>query len=413
MATVGTRARSRPTGAAVLVITAAAILVGCSAPPGPIAATPAPMAPDATEGAAVENARPGEDTAWWRARFDPVHAIEVGTLGAGGVAVVQLIQQRVNPEILVFPMRSVLGPRDGLVVTIGGDDDRLEAVATVIDARSGEQRELLRTSDVVVDAVFATGTTVVFLTADSDTGAFTGTWQVDAAAPDRPEPVEGLLGEAADIQLVARRAASTQLVASPTGELVAAVHCTEEGACALRAVNLVEGTRYEQPLAMGDQLIGMGSERVFIQPMCMAQVCAGELLDLASGERAAIADAAGPLHFEKTVVASKDGPLLISQLSGDTMPIEGAVEKPSFVATDLGSVRTGAPVVMELESIRIVHTQTHDFGVELPRGWFAVMGAPPPGLGEGAGVAQGIFAVSASDGEAVPLPALGEFMVQG
>ena len=397
-----------------VAVIAAVALAGCGSAAGPVTVTPAPMAPDATEDlGAGDTARPADDTAWWRMRFNPVQAIEVGTLGAGGVATVQLVQQRVFSEALVFPMREVIGPRNGLVVTIGGDGGTgaPEAVITAIDATSGEQREVLRTPDVVLDAVFATGTTVVFLTADSRTGALTGTWRVDAAAPARAEPVEGLLGEAPDIQLVARKAPSTQLFTSPTGELVAVLRCTAAGACGVRAVDLVDGTAYEQPLAQGDQLIGLAGERALIQPMCMAEFCAGELLDLASGERAEIPHAGRRPIFGQAVIASADGPVLITQVTGNTMPGQGATEQPSFLVTDLEGLRTGGPVAVDLGSMTMVPAWMFEFGVELPPGWFAVMGAPP--AGDGAGAASRIIAVSASDGEVVPLPVLGEFMIQG
>jgi hypothetical protein len=41
------------------------------------------------------------------------------------------------------------------------------------------------------------------------------------------------------------------------------------------------------------------------------------------------------------------------------------------------------------------------------------MGTPPAARGQGAAVVDNLYAVSASDGEVVPLPALGEFMIQG
>lgn len=397
----------------VLAIAAAAAVSGCGSAPGPVTVTPAPMAPDASDGVVAE---PGtglaEDTAWWRMRFDPVQAIEVGTLGAGTVAAVDLVQQRVNSEALVFPAREVIGPRKGLVVTIGGSGGE-ENLLTAIDATSGDRREVVRTSDIIVDAVFASGTTVVFLTADPRTGALTGTWRVDAAAPAQPEPVEGLIGEVPDIQLVARSAPHSRLLASPTGELVAAVHCTAAGACALRAVNLVEGTRYEGPLALGEEPVALAGERVVMRPLCQADPCRGELLDLASGERAPIPDVGSAPHFDEAVLASEDGPLLVRQLSGNPMQMEGAPEPPTFVVTHLEGLRSGAPVAVALETMRIVRAQSLDVGVELPPGWFAVMGPAPVAGGAGPGVAEAIFAVSASDGEVVPLRALGEFLSQG
>jgi hypothetical protein len=384
---------------------------------GPAASDPPraePSSEAAQSGAAEPADAPNDDTAWWRLQFDPMamgpdQTIEVGTLGAGVVATIDVPMQVVDPNALVFPMRSVIGPRNGLVVTVEGDG--AEAVLWSIDAASGEERELARTADVIVDAVFATGTSVVFLTVNPRTGAFTGAWRVDAAAPDGPEPVEGLLA-AAEIQLAARSVGHTRLFASPTGDVVAVQHCTAAGACVIRALNVVDGTRYEQPLAAADEPMGLAGERVFLRPVCMAE-CAGELLDLASGERAPVPEAGTLLFFEQTVVAMEGGPVLVTQLSGHTTPMQGPAQPPTYVVTRLADATTAAPVAVALGSMRIVSAQSYELGIELPPGWFAVMGAPPVAPGEAPNVPLKVFAVSAADGSLVPLPALGEFLNQG
>src|SRR3990170_4623109 len=93
----------RPVGS-VVVLAVAMALAGCGMASTAVTVTPAPMAPSAAEGPAgsddagpAADAGPVGDAAWWRMRYDPVLAIEVGTLDSGRVATVQLVQQRVNP----------------------------------------------------------------------------------------------------------------------------------------------------------------------------------------------------------------------------------------------------------------------------------------------------------------------------
>ena len=411
-----TRAHHRVIGA-VMAIVASAALVGCGSAPGPVSVTPAPMAPGATEGpAGEEDAGPAEDAAWWRIHVDARgitvgQIFDMGTLGdAAPVATVDVPMQLVDPNALVMPMRPIIGPRDGLIATIGGD--AREGILTSIDAGTGDRRVLVRTQEIIVDAVFATGPSVVFLTADPRDGSFTGGWRVDAVAPHaQPEPVEGLVA-AADFQLAARSVGHSRLFASPSGDVVALLQCTAAGACVVRAVNLVDGTRYEQPLAATDEPIGIAGERLFLRPVCQAE-CAGELLDLSSGERAPIPGTGNPMGFEETVIDTRGGAMVVTQVSGQTVPMEGAASEPAFVLTSLDDGRTGEPIPVDLAWMRVVVADSHELGIELAPGWFAVMGAQRVGLREALGLAMGVFAVSAADGRVVPLPALGEFWFQG
>ena len=408
-----TRADHRLSGAVLGVVVSTA-LAGCGSAPGPVTLTPAPAAPDASRAPVGEdNPGPAEDAAWWRLTaqgvMGPAQAIDVGTLGDTGIRTIEVPMQVVDPNALVFPMRSVIGPRNGLVVTIGGDGG--EAVLMSIDAASGEERELARTTEVVVDAVFATGTSVVFMTASPRTGAFTGVWRLDAAAPPaQPEPVEGLIA-AGDFQLAARSVGSSRLFASPGGDLVALRQCSAAGACVIRAVNVVDGTRYEQPLRAGDEPVGLAGERVLLRPICEA-ACAAELLDLASGERAPMPATGNPMFLDETVIATESGAMLVTQVSGHTMPMPGPAPMPAFVLTSLDDGRTGDPIMVELESMRVVSAGSYELGIELPPGWFAVMGSAEAAAGAG-GMPLNVFAVSAANGEVVPLPALGEFLIQG
>lgn len=376
----------------------------------------APSSAPPTEPAPVVPDEPVEGTAWWRIRFDlmrmgPGQVIEVGTLGGGSTAVVEMAMQAVDPGALVFPMSTVIGPAGGLVVTIGQDGP--DAVMRSIDAASGEQVEILRTSDVIIDAQFGAGTAIVFLTANPRTGALTGSWLVDAAAAARPEPLEGLVAGPSDIQLVAEAAPFTRLFVSPTGEVAAVQQCGVEGACVIRAVNLDDGSRYEQPIARGDEPIGLGGERMLIRPMCMQDPCHGELLDLVTGERIPLPDAGSRLFFHETVIATPGGAALLTQLTGTVVPMEGPAEVPSFAVTALDQASTGQPVEVALGSMRIVsHTGT-ELGVELPPGWFIALGAPPIPPGGSGNIPMTAFAIEVASGRVVPLPALGEFFTQG
>lgn len=407
-----------------LLASLAAVVVFAGMPfAGSSQATVPPTAPMATTVASgVQTTEPvatepTDDAAWWRMRFDlmamgDVQVIDVGTLGGGVVTTVEVPMQVVDPDVLVFPMRSVLGPAGGSVVTISADGPA--SVLTAIDAASGEEREIVRTTHLVIDALFAGDRSIVFLTADRATGQLTGSWRVDADAPAAPEPVEGLLAAAPDIQLVARAAPSTRLFVSPTGDVAAVLRCGPAGgACDLRAVNLVDGTRYVQQLAAGDEPIGLAGQLVFLRPMCMEVACPGEVLDLATGERSPLPGAGDRLFFDETVIDTQAGVVLVTQQSGNIMPTEGALDRPTFAVTELDDGTTHPPVVVDLGSMRITPPQGHELGVELPPGWFAVMGAPPIAPGEGAGVPLTIFAISARDGRVVPLPALGEIFIQG
>lgn len=400
---------------AVVVVFAGLPFVGSSqATVSPTAPVPTPVGTDVQATAPVATG-PADDAAWWRMRFDlmamgDVQVIDVGTLGGGVVATVEVPMQVVDPDVLVFPMRSIIGPAGGLVVTISADGP--ESVLRSIDAASGEEREIVRTTHLVIDAQFAGGTSIVFLTADRATGQLTGSWLVDAVAPAEPRPVDGLLAAEPDIQLVARAAPSTRLIATPTGDVVAVLRCNPAAACGLRAVNLVDGTRYAQQIAAGDEPIGLAGELVFLRPMCMEMACVGELLDLTTGDRTPLPDAGNRLFFDEVVIDTEAGAVLVTQQSGNIMPMEGQAEAPSVVVTELGDRRSGPPLEIALRSMRIVPQAGHELGVELPTGWFTVMGTPiEPGAG--ASVPLEIFAISAADGRVVPLPVLGEFFIQG
>jgi len=66
-----------------------------------------------------------------------------------------------------------------------------------------------------------------------------------------------------------------------------------------------------------------------------------------------------------------------------------------------------------LGSMRIIAVPGYDMGVELPTGWFAVLGNAPVPADGAAGVPMTVFAIEASTGRVVALPAMGEVFIQG
>lgn len=399
-------------GAATLVW--GAPLVGMlQAPPQASSPTASARGTDAAAGQGEVADEPTDDAAWWRLRFDQAgmgvgQVIEVGTLGAGAIAQVEVPMQGVVPDALLFPIRSVIGPRAGLVVTIGADGP--EAILSAVDATTGEVRQLVRTTDVIVDAQFVEGTSVLFLTGDAATGQMTGSWLIDAAAPAEPRPVEGLLGGAADVQLVARVTAQVRLFVSPTGDLAAVHRCGLEEVCTLRAVDLTDGTAHEHHMPIGDEPIGLGAGLVYVRPMCMQAFCPGEVLDLATGERRPMPDVGNRFSFDETVIETGSGPALLTQVGGVPGPADVPADELALVVTDLESGDAGPPIPVALESMRILGSSAHDLGVELPAGWVAVMGSLP---GAGANVPTAVFAIEAATGRVVLLDALGDFFLQG
>jgi hypothetical protein len=397
----------------LLVAVAAAIAVprlttseAPTAPSGSAAATPTNA-----ESAPAEVADGlGDDTAWWRyVQMDAAGAaemIQVGTLGAGPTAEVHVEMQGSDVvDMMLFPFRSVIGPRGGVVVTIGGDGEA--AVLQAVDAATGDVRELARTEDVIVDAQFLAGASVLFITGDAASGDVTGAWVVDAVEGGQPAPLEGLVGAAADITLVARATAMVRLFVSPNGDVAAVHRCGPNGVCALRAVNLEDGTQYEHQLPAGDEPIGLAGEHVYLRQLCMQAFCPGELLHLETGERVALAGGGDRISFDETVVDSTDGPVLVQAAGTVRAPAPG-VDDLGIAVTDMATGQTRPPIRLPLGSMRIVGPTAHDVGIEVPPGWVAVLASPP-----GAPVpppSMSAFAIDLVTGELVHLPAVGEFL---
>ena len=340
---------------------------------------------------------------------EPVHAIDVGTLGGGVTATLPAAQFGPNVQLSAFPNRQAVGPRTGWVVVIGLD--RGEMVLTAAQAATGETHEIARTADVVVDAAFAAGTTLVFITGDPRTGALTGAWRVDVAGEGDPERIEALLGAEPSVRLVARAVPFAKLLVSPDGSFAAVLAC-DPGACVVRAVDLADGGVFELATQHGEELIGLAGRALIVRPVCQLELCQAEMIDLGTGERGPL-PGDGWMMFREAVVAGPAGPLLVGQESGAFAPMPEPVEDPSFSVIDFATRTASPPIAVGLGAMSIVSVPGYDMGIELPPGWFAALGVAPIPAGGNASVPMGAYALDAETGEAVPLPALGEFFIQG
>ena len=363
------------------------------------------VAPEATE--------PTGDTAWWRfqqGNFGEFgeQTLDLGTLDAGVTASMRLTQQVRDPDGLAFPQRMVIGPREGRIVTIAASGDRNALLA--IDATNGDIVPLVETHDVVVDAAFAEGSTVIFLTADSSSGDLTGLWRIDSADPADPVPIEGILAAEAPFRLAARAAPDTRLLVSADGGMAAVLLCQD--ACVVRAVDLRDGTRFEQPLPFAE-IRGLSGQNLVMVRTEQGPIGNGVLLNLASGETVELPGDGWQTNSE-AIVPSNRGPLLIAQETGMVAPAPEPLEDPSFSAIELDALVAHEPIFPDgLGSMRIIAVPGYDMGVELPTGWFAVLGNAPVPADGAAGVPMTVFAIEASTGRVVALPAMGEVFIQG
>ena len=382
-----------------------------------------PSAPAAPSGKTTQPpgaAQPGPDTAWWRMRADPtmanpVLAVEVGTLG-GGVAVTldaahagPAVQPGPNGQLSAFPARVAVGPAAGWVVVIG--TERSEMVLTAAHAATGETREVARTADVVVDAALVADGMLVFITADPPTGALTGAWRVDVAGAGVPEAIAGLVAAEPSIRLAARAVPFAKLLVSPDGSSAAVLSCSP-AACEVRAIELAGSSALELAVPQGEELIGLAGHLLIVRPVCQFEICQAEMIDLATGERGPL-PGDGWLMFREALIGGPGGPLLVAQESGALSPMAEPVEDPSFTVIDLTTRTAAPPVGVGLGAMSVVAGPGYDMGVELPAGWFMALGSPPIPPGGDAKIPMGAYAVEASTGRAVPLPALGEFFMQG
>lgn len=384
--------------------------------------TDTPAAEPSSAGATAEPSGPSvegeeDDRAWWRMRPDLGGAnfvIDVGTLELGTTGQFEAPGWQSNPGAVIGQRQVVLGPRDGLAVAIWQDDRQF--VVTALDARTGDTWEVLRASELIVDAAFAGGD-LVFLTADASAGDPTGLWRTEIAADAEPELLDDLASGGPSVRLAAQALAILNLIVSPDGTAAAVLQCRLQD-CLIRTVSLSDGTRNEQRVPFGAEPVAVFDHYVLIVPQCPAPECCTQppcgpvRLDVATGESEPV-----PLEnwqfFGYAAVQGVDGPLLVAQTQGMWMPGEGVVEEPKFSVVDLQGMTARPPVPVPLAQMRIVADESFDFGIETAPGWFKVAGqeldtdpndpAPP----------QHAYEINAETGEVRRLFELVQFAVQG
>ena len=415
---------NRPRLAAVIVLV---LLVLLAAPivllalAGPVAApassTPVPSASpigfSASQIPFVEAASP-EEAAWYRIGADPrlfPPHLQVGTMGEGETFDLAL---QVNPNMApnaTVPLRVVAGVGAGIVVMV--DDDGHRSSVRAIVASTGEVHELLASDDVVLDAVFdAPGREVFYVTADRLTGELTGAWRFSIDDRGGPLPIESLAAAPPTIRLVAIAEFATRLMLSPDGTTLALWRCVQLD-CLLRTVRTVDGSLVGEIVLDrgGDDPFGITDRLAAVRPVCPdGPECIGGVLDLGTGARMAIHRGAWQF-FSEAVVEGEAGPVLAIQIAGWSAPPEAmgqaAGAPPEVAIIGLGDLELNARYTPPLSSLRIVQSDDYVFGADLPPGWILLQGSEPGEL------VMAAYALKLSDGSLVPLPAMGEFVVQG
>lgn len=380
------------------------VAVAPSEPPG----SPGSPAPTAEGSEAPLAGEPGARAYWlMRPEADGTNTLEVGVVGRDVTARVGGVGFAPEPGVIavIGQQRIVTGPDRGRVVVASRDG--AEYVLTAIDAHTGATRELLRSRELIVEFAFADGL-LIFLTANGQSGEITGVWQMDIDAADEPRPIDGFLGVHPEIALIAQAEAVIRLMVSPDGQVASVLHCRRQN-CVLRSVNLGDGTRLEQPVPFGADLVGVFDHYAVILPICPEPQCCEQMLceavrlDMSSGETEPLPPGSWA-HFSSLVVQGSDGPVLVAQT--------GSIDRPAFSATDLEAMVTAQPVAVELGTMSIAPPQGAQFGVESRPGWFTVAGQAGdfdplrPGQQHG-------FEVNVATGELIQLIEIPTFFVQG
>jgi hypothetical protein len=370
-------------------------------------------APNASSGEVVfADTRWPDDAVWYRIgrdlRMFPPH-LEVGTLVAGVTRDV-VLETTDNPAPdAILPQRAVLGVGGGVVVTI--EDDGHRSMMRAIEGASGDKHELLESADVILDGVLAIdGRLVYFVTADRQSGELVSVWRLAVREPGAPEPIDGLAAMPA-IRLAAVSRHATRMLLSADGSTLGLYRCDFMD-CFLRTARADDGTPvgevpiergWVDPIAMTDKvallspIVPDGPERF------------GRVVDLVSGEQWRVPVEGWPTTGEAAIDTDR-GQLLAVQSAGFWVPPEspdGEFEQPAIDLIDPVSLEIVARHAPALSALRIVPLDSYDVGVDLPPGWMLVVGSVP---GERR---LDAYAMDVADGGLVPLPAVGEFFVQG
>lgn len=335
--------------------------------------------------------------------------VHVGTMMEGVTRDVELRQPPIAAPGAVVAQRSVAGVAGGVVVTI--EDDGRRSVMRAVIASSGEVHDLLASDDLIVDAVLSPdGRLVYYVAADRLTGDLTGAWRVNADALRAPEAIDGLVGTAPEFRLVAVAPFVIRLMLSPDGTTLGLWHCVELD-CVMRSVRSDDGAEvgelrlqrgFGEPYAITDRL-------VLLVPICPdVPACVPALIDLHSGEARPL-PIEGWQYFSESVIRGGDGDQLAIQTAGWSVPPGPGqlAAQPEIAIIDLTSLEVEARYSPPLSSLRILPAREASVGVDLPPGWILLQGSEPGARSMKA------YALDLADGDLVPLPALGEWHIQG
>lgn len=354
------------------------------------------------------------DAAWYRLGADPRQfppRLQVGTMADGVTFEVELRSEPgANPEAIVL-QRPVLGIGDGVVVVV--EDDGRRSMMRAIVAATGDVHDLLTSDDVIVDGALGTdGRVAYYVTADRLTGDLTGAWRLPVGPGRAPEAIEALVSASPGIRLAAITRLVTRVLLSADGTTLGLFRCIELD-CALRAVRTDDGSLVGEVRIQrgGGDPFAITDRWALLRPITPdGPHSVGEVLDLASGESAPIP--IGPWPFAPgAVVAGEDGAILALQTAGWSAPPEAMGQEPGrrpqvtlVSVDDMQVIGSHEP---PLSALAIIVDDDYSTGVDLPTGWLLVRGSEPGELEMTA------YAMNLADGSLVPLPEVGEFLVEG
>jgi hypothetical protein len=260
-----------------------------------------------------------------------------------------------------------VGPAGGRVLYVS--DDGRTATLHVVDAATGDDRELASTEAIIpLLALDGDGSSAYYLANDRRTGSFGGVFQVEV---DGGEPVvligpQSIQPVAATATLAAEARYFPLLAASTDGSMLAYASCTPSR-CDVYSVYpggdsiLLHTTNFDfgEGIAaiVGHLLIGVGN--------CGNPPCDGFAIDLQTGERWPLGGAEQPF-VPVQLIAGPHGPLALGQ-NYDYDKGSWQVE-----ALDLTDRTRSAVFAGTFEPARTVVSVAEQKAAELPAGWFLI-----------------------------------------
>jgi hypothetical protein len=390
-------------GLVAALLAAPIILLILAGPAEPAVATPSRSPVPARTSFPSASLQP-DDVAWWRLDADVVGrfpVVRVGTLANGETASFDLRTRPIPAGAgqVARPSPRVLGPVDGDVILV--EEDGAESLLTAVNAPTGVRRELIRTTELIIDAAVA-GDDLVFLTTNELDGTPTGLWRISITKGGDPEEIRGLVGVRPDFTTVAVVDWITELVASSDGGTLAIHRCVRLE-CELRGLDVTTGETWRIPVEFGSGPVGIVGGFILFEPACVDVDCRLQLLDIETGAVLPAPGSPDRQLFESAVIDAPR-PTVITVLSGAVVgPGAGPVQ---LELLDLESM-TFAPLPIDLGSLALLGRFDHGAGIELAPGTILVTG------GEWGAERMGYYVIDLRTGETTPVPVLGEVFVQG